>query len=283
MRYAARVRMLLLLSLVACSSKKNEAPPPPPPTPVAAPPAADPNIVFRDSAGRVLTKDDLKDVTGGVSWSTVGGDDVSPEAEALQNQGRAAGSSGDYAKAIDAFTKAHDAAPTWPYPLYELAFTYELMDQPAKALPIYEQVVKLAPRGFFTALTSVDCLRREAAKEWPAGTCKRFQMAEWAGDKRKAELDAIVAAAPTMAPAWKELALDIEDDTQRIALLDKALAAKPDPETRGMALSNKALALGRMGKRDEAIKILGELALDPASPLDVAELSKLGLAQLTQP
>ncbi len=239
--------------------------------------------MFRDSAGRVLTKADLKDVTGSVNWSIIGGDNVSDEAKALHDQARAAGSSGDYAKAIAAFNKAHDAAPSWPYPLYELAYTYELMDQPAKALPVYEQVVKLAPRGFFTAMASLDCLRREAAKEWPTGTCKRCQMVEFAEPaKRKAELEAIVAAAPTMAAAWKELAEDSEDDTQRIALFDKALAAKPDPETRGMALSNKALALDRIGKRGEAIKILGELALDPTSPLDVVELSKMALAQMAQ-
>jgi len=274
----------MIALVLACSSKESERPPKPPaPAPPPTATALDSNIVFRDSSGRVLTKDDLKDVTGRVDWSIVGGDNVPAEAEALQNQARIAGSSGEYARAIEAFNEAHDAAPRWPYPLYELAYTYELMGQPAKALPIYEQVVKLAPRGFFTALTSVDCLRREAAQEWPSGICKRYQMVEFAEPaKRKAELEAIVAAAPTMAAAWKDLGTATDDDAQRIALFDKALASKPDAETRGIALSNKALALDRMGNRAEAIKILGELALDPVSPLDVAELSKMALAQITR-
>ena len=273
----------MIALLLACSSKESERQPNPP---APAPPTAntpDSKIVFRDSSGRVLTKDDLKDVTGRVDWSIVGGDNVPAEAEALQNQGRIAGSSGEYARAIEAFNKAHDAAPRWPYPLYELAYTYELMGQPATALPIYEQVVKLAPRGFFTALTSVDCLRREAAHEWPSGICKRYQMVEFAEPaKRKAELEAIVAVAPTMAAAWKDLGVATDDDAQRISLFDKALASRPDAETRGIALSNKALALDRLGNHAEAIKLLGELALDPVSPLDVAELSKMALAQITQ-
>jgi tetratricopeptide (TPR) repeat protein len=272
---------LVLILAAACSSKES----PPAPAPAPAPrPTDPPGLIFRDENGRMLTKSDLQAATGRVDWSLVGGDHVPDAAAALFDQAREAGEKGDYAKAVELFGKTHDAAPAWPYPLYELAYTYELMDQPAKALPVYEQVVALAPRGFFTALTSVDCLRRESAKEWPAGTCKRFAMLEFADPaKRTSELQAIVAAAPSMAAAWKELALDLDDDTQRIAMLDKALANKPDPETRGVALSNKALALDRLGKRAEAIRILGQLALDPTAPLDVVELSKLGLAQMTNP
>ncbi|MEO7095143.1 MAG: tetratricopeptide repeat protein [Polyangiales bacterium] len=271
---------LCLILLAACGSKD----PAPAPAPAAKAAGDPPGLVFRDASGRTLTKDDLKTATGRVDWSVVGSEHVSEAATALFNQGREAGGAGDYAKAVAFLTKAHDAAPTWPYPLYELAYTYELMDQPTAALAAYEQVVALAPRGFFTALASVDCLRREAAKEWAVGLCKRYALVEFAEpSKRTAELQAIVAAAPGMAVAWKELALDIQDDAQRVAALDKALAAKPDPETRGLALSNKALALDRMGKHAEAVKILGELVLDPTSPLYVVEVSKLWLSQVTNP
>jgi tetratricopeptide (TPR) repeat protein len=284
-----RATALLMVGLVCCSKGRTPAPDPDPgaapapsPAPAPVPPAEPPGVIFRDASGRQLTKDDLENATGTVQWSVVGSDNVSDAAAALHEQGRAAGSRGDYAKAIELFNKAHDAAPAWPYPLYDLAYTYSLMDQPAKALPIYERVVALAPRGFFTALVSVDCLRREAAKEWPAGMCKRYQLVEFAEPgKRTAELEAIVAAAPGMAAAWKDLALDIEDDARRLAALDKALSHKPDPETRGVILTNKALVLDRLGKRAEAIAILGELALDPKSPLDVEQLSKMALAQMT--
>jgi tetratricopeptide (TPR) repeat protein len=273
------------LVLAACGSKDRAAPPAPspgPPPKVAAPDASA-SLIFRDSSGRELTKDDLKNVTGTVDWSVVGNADVSDAAATLFDKARDIASKGDYTAAIALFNKAHDAAPTWPYPLYELAYTYELMDKPSKALAVYEQVVKLAPRGYFTALASVDCLRREAANEWPAGACKRYALAEFVDPaKRTAELSAIVKVAPGIAAAWKDLALDVEgDDAAKLAALDKVLAHEPDLETRGVVLSNKALVLDRLGRRPEAIAILGELALDPRTPLDVEQLSKLALAQMT--
>ncbi len=158
------------------------------------------------------------------------------------------------------------------------------MDQPGKALEGYEQTLALAPRGFFTAMTSADCLRREAAHEWKAGICKRYAMAEFMDPAaKKAELEAIVADAPGVAAAWKDLASALDDDGAQLAALDNALAHNPDPETRGFALANKALVLDRAGKHSDAIRILGELALDPASPLDVAQIAKFSLAQITAP
>lgn len=56
--------------------------------------------------------------------------------------------------------------------------------------------------------------------------------------------------------------------------LDKALASRPDRQTRGIVLSHKSLPLDRLGKRTEAIKTLGEFVLDSTSPLDVVELSR---------
>jgi tetratricopeptide (TPR) repeat protein len=281
------MRVSLLLFVAACGSKESAPPPAPAPAPPASPtvaaPSDPPGLIFRDSSGRQLTKADLKNVTGTVNWELVGSEQVSDAAAALFDQGRDTAGKGNYAAAIDLLNKAHDAAPAWPYPLYELAYTYELMDQPAKALPIYERVVALAPRGFFTAMSSLDCLRREAAKEWPAGMCKRYTLAEFEEPaKRAAELAAITKAAPGIAAAWKDLALEIDDDAAKLLSIDQALAHKPDPETRGVLLVNKALALDRTGKRPEAIQILGELAVDPKSPLDVEQLSKMSLAQMTR-
>lgn len=259
-----------LILVTAC----KDTPRPPVPEPAG--------IIFKDPSGRTLTKADLANATGQVNWTVVGADSVLPAARSLFDTARMMASKGESALAIEAFGKAHDAAPTWPYPLYELAYTYQLMDQPEKALPIYEQVVALAPRGFFTAHATLDCLRREAAKEWAAGMCKRYATVEFADPaSRRGELQAITAAAPGITPAWKDLALETEDDVQRIALLDKALANKPDVQTRGIVLTNEALALDRLGKRAEATKILGQLVLDPTSALDVVEISKMALAQMT--
>ncbi|HEY0062204.1 MAG TPA: hypothetical protein VGC21_08785 [Telluria sp.] len=49
-------------------------------------------------------------------------------------------------------------------------------------------------------------------------------------------------------------------------------------ETRGFLLLNKAVILQRQGKQAEAVRILGELALDPASPSNVEAASKSVLA-----
>ena len=272
----------------SCSSGTNSNPTPAPSRPSAVSHVGDgpepPGLIFRGSDGRTLTAADLANVGDGtVDWSIVGGEQVPDEAVKLHAQGQEAGSRGEYAKALALLEKARAAAPSWPYPLYDTAFTYQLMDQPEKALAAYERVLAMAPHGYFTAMTSADCLRREVAHEWKAGICKRYMMVEFEPSTRVAALEAIVAEAPGVASAWKDLALGREDETGRVAALDQALAHKPDPETRGFALANKALALGRAGKRDEAIRILGELVLDPSSPLDVAALARVSLAQIVNP
>ena len=52
-------------------------------------------------------------------------------------------------------------APDWPYPVYDAAFTYLLQGDSLKAEERYAEVDRMAPRGFFTAKTSLDCLRRD--------------------------------------------------------------------------------------------------------------------------
>ena len=61
---------------------------------------------------------------------------------------------------------------------------------------------------------------------------------------------------------------------------DKGLAHAPDGETKGILLVNKALVLSRRGDRQGAVKILGDLALDPASTLGTEMLAKATLAKL---
>ena len=63
-----------------------------------------------------------------------------------------------------------------------------------------------------------------------------------------------------------------------MGLLEKGLSAEPDPETKGFLLINKAVALANVGKKNEAIKILGELALDPSSPQDIEIIAKRTVA-----
>lgn len=155
------------------------------------------------------------------------------------------------------------------------------MDQPDKALASYEAVLKLEPRGFFNAISSADCLRREATREWQAGMCKAYLMVEWLSPgEQKQALEALVAKVPGLAEAWKDLAGHLDDTAARLQALDRGLSPRPDPQTRGFLLINKALTLDQLGKRDEARRILGALSVEPALPVDVEKLAKLSLSQL---
>ena len=241
-------------------------------------------VVFKDSAGRELTMKDLEGVSGTVRWEVIGAGSIPPEASRLHQEARAAGGRGDYARAIEALDRAHRLAPDWPYPVYDAAYTYLLQGDSVKAEETYAQVDRMAPRGFFTAKTSLDCLRRERAGTVPAGFCKAFASLEWVEDKaaKRRILEAIVAKSPAFPAAWKELCSLLDDDEARLHAITRGLENDPDGETKGMLLINKALILQRRGDREGAIQILGALALDPQSTLGTEALAKATLAQFVQ-
>ena len=63
-------------------------------------------------------------------------------------------------------------------------------------------------------------------------------------------------------------------------LIEKALAAGPDAETYGMLMVNKAAKLNAQGKRDEAVKILGELIVSPDSTVATSAVARSLLAHM---
>lgn len=241
-------------------------------------------LLYRDAAGRELNTKDLEGVTGKVRWEIIAGSEIPPEASRLHDEARAAGGRGDYTRALDLLERAHRLAPDWPYPIYDAAFTYLLQGDFAKAEERYAEVDRMAPRGFFTAKTSLDCLRRERAGAIPTGFCQAFASLEWMEDKaqKRGVLEGIVAKFPEFPAAWKELSNLLPDDEARLRAIDRGLACEPDGETKGMLLINKALILDRRGDRDGAVKILGELALDPQSTLATEALAKATLLQIVQ-
>ena len=85
-------------------------------------------LVFRDAAGRELTAQDLKGYTGRVRWEFIGAHDIPPKAGRLHQEAREQGGHGDYARALDLLDQAWDLAPRWPYPVYDAAFTYLLLE-----------------------------------------------------------------------------------------------------------------------------------------------------------
>jgi tetratricopeptide (TPR) repeat protein len=240
-------------------------------------------VVFRAADGRTLTLDELDHATGTIKYEMIADGDVPDEARALHERGRQAGGAGDYKEAIALLTKAAKLAPGWPYPIYDRAFTYLLMKDFDAARADYLATVKLAPRGYFTAVTSADLLVREKKGELPTGTCLAYSLLEDVPDPAdKADrLRQLLARVPKLAPAWKDLAYLTEDYTEKLKLIEKGLAAQPDAETRGMLQINKALAIDK-ADHAAAVRLLGELILDPRATAGTSEMAKTSLALLSR-
>lgn len=243
--------------------------------------SAEQEVVFKDRSGRVLTKQDLLGATGKVNWEIASRKPVPNAARELHELGRRAGQQGKSDAALEYFSRASKAAPEWPYPIYDAAFTYLSQQQYSKALDLYRQVDQLAPRGFFTSKTAVHSLQREKEGKIPKGTYFAYLSLEWIEPEKRSKLiQALVDQVPSFAPGWKARAQTEQDLNKRLAHLERGLAANPDAETKGFLLLNKAAALQEQGKSGEAKAILGSLAVDPASPLDIEALAKYTLANL---
>jgi tetratricopeptide (TPR) repeat protein len=204
---------------------------------------------------------------------------IPDEANALHQEGRKAGGAGNPVRALELFFRAHQLAPDWAYPMYDMAFTYLLGDDLAEAEKWYAAVDKLEPRGFFTSKTSLDTVRRERRGELPAGFSKAFAMLEWEPPERqRGALQQIVKRYPTFAPAWQRLSSLIEDDDDaRLVAIEHGLAAKPDDETYSVLVVNKALVLDRRGQKTEAKQLLKELIADKRCTTGGEAMAKLSL------
>ena len=239
-------------------------------------------VAFRDGAGKAVSLSDLEGTAGTYRYEVTGGDAVPPEAEELHERARQAGSQGDYPQAIHLLKEAAEKAPRWPYPLYDMAFSYLLMKDLDNAVEHYRRTLELSPRGFFTAMTALDTLEREQRGELPEGLYLAYMSLEQLQDRsRRASVARQIAdKVPGFAPAWKEVAIAAEGDAERLTAIQKGLASNPDPETKGLLEINEALVLHARGEADVALRLLRALALDPASTLATEHLAKAALAML---
>jgi tetratricopeptide (TPR) repeat protein len=212
-------------------------------------------VVFRAADGRTLTMADLRGLTDTFQYEILGKSNVPAEAEALHKQARQAGGAGDYRKAINLLERASSLAPAWPYPVYDMAFTYLLMKDADSARKHYRKTVELAPRGFFTALTALDALDREAKGDLPTGTYLTYLSLEWMDDpgKKVEAVRQLIKRVPGFAPPWKEQAMQADTDAEKLAAIEKGLATNPDGETKGILLINKALIMDRSGDHEAAV------------------------------
>jgi tetratricopeptide (TPR) repeat protein len=238
---------------------------------------------LQGATGRVFFKDGkLLGVTGTVRYEVIGTGIMPAEARSLHQQAREAGGRGDYKEAIALLEQAEERAPEWPYPVYDRAFTHLLMKDFDDARTYYQKTLELSPRGFFTAITALDTLTREQNGELPVGTYLAYLSLEWMEDaeKKNSAVREMVKVIPQFAPAWKEFAALCAGDAERLTAIENGLAARPDAETKGMLEINRALVLNLTGDKDAAVRLLGELALNPMSTLGTEHSAKAALGFL---
>ena len=218
------------------------------------------NVVFRDSDGRTLLPEELPGGTGRCTWEIRDARPAHPDAQRLHEEGRAAGQKGDHDTAIALFTKAAELDPSWPYPVYDRAFARLLKHEFDAALADYRKTLELSPLGYFVAAAAADMLTREAAGEFPAGLYAAFAMLEhMPADEQRHVARQLVGQFPSHAPAWELHARFLEDPSDKLAAIERGLLARPDPDTRGSLLVQKALALHASGERELALEILDPL------------------------
>jgi tetratricopeptide (TPR) repeat protein len=276
------MRLVLAVLLYAVATLSGGCSRDRPGTPKESPPKEEAVVVFRAADGRALTMAELRGLTGTFQYEILGGSNVPTEAKSLHKQARQAGGAGDYKQAISLLERASNLAPAWPYPVYDMAFTYLLMKDADNARKYYRRTIELAPRGFFTAITALDALDRESKGDLPAATYLEYLSLEWMDDpSKKAEaVRLLIKRVPGFAPAWKEQAMLVDSDAEKLAAIERGLAANPDGETKGTLLINKALIMDRSGDHDGAVRLLAELALDPASTYATEHLAKVTLANV---
>jgi tetratricopeptide (TPR) repeat protein len=258
MRIAFIIPALALATAIGCGSQREVR--------------EDSQVVLRGEAA----------LDGTFNYEIVGSGNVSPEARDLHKQARRAGSAGKYDEAVETLKKAAVLAPEWPYPVYDLAFTYLLMDDAENALTYYQKTVELSPRGFFTAITACDTLQREQKGELPPGTYKTFLSLEWTQDDvaKRSIVEKLVQQTPTFAPGWKALALMTDAESEKLQAIEHGLSNSPDAETKGMLQINKALLRNGQGKHDEAVTLLETISKDPTTTFANEQLAKFTLKNI---
>ena len=202
----------------------------------------------------------------------------------LHREARLTGESGNLQEALKLFQQARELAPQWPLPLYDTALTYLMMGDTAKALEVYQQVDKMAPEGFSDTKRVIECLRREKSGQIPKGTFRKFidAMRSRTPEEMQKRLEELTRTTPKFYPAWRELAPYAKDVPEQLRVLEKALALKPDIESRGEMLIYKSTLLRRAGKDEEARKLLQSIVDDPQwLPSTISQAKEMLALKLT--
>lgn len=209
-------------------------------------------------------------------------ENIPEEAIQLHQQARQHGGKGEYKQAITLLMKAHQLAPHWAYPVYDIAFTYLLQQDYVNALKYYEQTNLMEPKGFFTAKTAEWSLRKEQEGVFPEGIYLAYIQIEWMNtdEERVQTAKAIVKQFPNYAPAWKEIASKSDDQSERLEAITKGLSLLPDDETKGVLILNKALVFDMQGSTAKAKQILNELINSQETTFNNVKLAQFVLTAI---
>jgi tetratricopeptide (TPR) repeat protein len=223
----------------------------------------------RDSKVVFTTKDgeevqDLKKVEDGeLNYKVVGKGEIPAKAHELHELGRRYGAQGKFDAALLNFGEASKLAPGWAYPIYDTAYTLLLRGDATNALAKYREVDRMETNGFFTTKTAVWTLEREESGALPRGTYQTYVALEGVDTKAKGEMiERLAVMAPRYPPVWKEKVLAAKTATEKLELIDKALALEPDAETYGILMLNRAVILNLQKKTNEAKAILNGLTAE---------------------
>lgn len=262
--------MGLVLCLALLSSCKKSA------APAALPEAS--QLVFTNNKGDTISQEELSQATGTYNFELYGTEGVSKKARDLMTTGRKQGMTGDYANALKTLEEAHTEAPAWPYPPYEMAYTYLLQDDYPNALKYYQLTDQLAPRGFYTCKTALHTLKREEKGTFPRGLYKSylsFESIQGKGQKKKL-FKTMTRQYPNFALGWQEYSVYLEGK-EKLDAIETGLGLQPDAETKGVLLINKAMALDLSGDSQKASILLVDLIFDPNTTLSNVEFAKFVL------
>ncbi|WP_326984058.1 hypothetical protein VUJ46_05805 [Chryseobacterium sp. MYb264] len=242
------------------------------------------DIVFKDKYGNTISKSELQNTTGKVKYEIMRNQNIDATAKKLHNEARELGQSGKYYLSIKKLEQAIKIQPDWAYPIYDLAYTYLLKGDFENALKFYKKTNELEPKGFFTAKTALYTLEGEQSGKFPKGLYMAYMQIEWTDDaNKKLEIaKTLTEKVPDFAPAWKELANLLNDNTEKLNSIEQGLSKNPDADTKGILEINKAIILSNSGKIEEAKNILGGIISSPYSTISNIELAKFTLKSVSE-
>ncbi|MES2246149.1 MAG: hypothetical protein V4645_02665 [Pseudomonadota bacterium] len=236
------------------------------------------DVIHTDKAGRVLTFGDVNDSFSRLRNAALFQGKPSSKAWRLKELADRASLKKDYETARRNYEAAAEASPQWPYPIYSLAEDYLDEGNVAKAYELHRRVDSLSPRGFLRTWTILPTLQLEMQGKLPRGTAQRlFRLEfEWMLEKKAWKQAAVELSThyPDFAPGWQEMARVEDDPVKRLQFIEKGLRKDPDPETKGWFLVTKAETLAERGDKATALRMLGDLALDPTSTAETEMLAK---------